>query len=101
MKSYKECPKWKENGGMTSRTKALRMGAFNCLDAVNCRPCRRCPHVPQGKLRTWAEERKYKGAMLMSPRSNCPATIPPLTEEKKSLRPTSRKQGKIDYIVGN
>ena len=58
LKSYRGCPKWKENGGMTSRTKALKIDADSCMEAVNCRACRRCPYCPRAKLKLWAEEKK-------------------------------------------
>jgi len=56
MKSYRNCPRWRANGGMTSRKKAIKHGAAICEHAVNCRACRRCPYVPEKKLTLWAEE---------------------------------------------
>lgn len=89
MKSWRECPKWREYGGMTSRTKALKQGADYCLEAVNCRACRRCVYVPRAKLSLWAEEMKQLKSQRISELQNRPAL---LTTPFNTVNPDGNKE---------
>jgi hypothetical protein len=74
----------------------LRIGADSCMEAVNCRACRRCPYVPHEKLKRWAEELQQRKVQRISERQNLPAllttpfnTVNQENKEKKSLSMSS------------